>query len=83
MPKPFKPAVMANRVTALNHAAEVLGEPTKYRSTHTRKGEPQSANGIAGAIGATKPGDSSTLDSNDYADSLLTLARYITGEDNQ
>lgn len=75
-------AVMANRTTALQYAAELLEGPTHYRAQHEATGHPEPAGGIRGAFGATNAPAATKTDSNDYADSLIALAEYITG-DNQ
>lgn len=77
----FDHAPMQARAKAIKLAETVAGLPEDYTQTATVKGEPQQAEGIRGVLGATDSTGESTMTTNAYPHSLITIAHYIVTGD--
>lgn len=70
-------STQAERATAISHASEALGDPADFFETHTVKGKPATAPGIAGAFGRTVEAEQEEKTSQVFARDLIAVAEWI------
>lgn len=70
-------STQAERATAISHASEALGDPADFFETHTVKGKPAQAPGIAGAFGRTVEAEQEERTSQVFARDLVAVADFI------
>lgn len=65
------------RIAAVQAASVALGDPADYFETHETTGKPETAEGIVGAFGGTKPAEQTSVTSQVFARDLLAVAEWI------
>ena len=68
---------IAKRIAAVNAASDALGDPADFFETHETTGKPETAEGLAGAFGGTKPAGKTSTTTQVFARDLLAVAEWI------
>lgn len=67
------------RIAAVQAASVALGDPADYFETTEVKGKAETAEGIVGAFGGTKPAEQRSTTSQVFARDLIAVAEWIAG----
>lgn len=68
---------MKDRIAAVQAASVALGDPSDYFETTETKGKAETAEGIVGAFGGTKPAEQTVTTTQVFARDLIAVAEWI------
>lgn len=68
---------IAERIAAVNAASDALGDPADFFESTETTGRAETAEGIVGAFGGTKPAEQRSTTTQVFARDLLAVAEWI------